>query len=457
MKKTKERMKETFRKMRERLLKMTERFRKKKEKPGEMPEQPRKTPGKPRKLPRRKKWLAIGAVLLLAVFCVSRVFGAGKHSGPSVSTVTPVRDTVQEKLSVSGPVSGTDSVDVVSSLHAEVLKLLVSEGDKVEAGQVLAVLDDTDIRKDVDMAENDYNLAMATYEEMAREAERGYEKALQDYQTAQANYDRMKVLFDGGSIPQVDLETAGNALNDARRQRDSYILVDGQAAAPDSYRLQAEKARFDYEKKQKQLEDTQVKAPIAGTVTRVNTKVGRFADQTGDSHEPLFVIENLDALEMEIQISEYSIGKVKVGQQAVISADILDGSPVEGEVVSISPTGEEKSGGSNERVIPTRIRIKDKNSKLIAGITARAEIVLSEAEDALCVPATALLDSGGQTYVQAVQKGAVHWISVTCGVEGDLMTEVFPAEGEALDESTQIIAMPAEAYGEGTAVTVTPQ
>lgn len=67
-----------------------------------------------------------------------------------------------------------------------------------------------------------------------------------------------------------------------------------------------------------------LKAPIDGTVVRVNTKVGRFADKM-ENDAPLFVIENLDQLELEIKVSEYSIGKVALGQEAEISADILNG------------------------------------------------------------------------------------------------------------------------------------
>lgn len=81
-----------------------------------------------------------------------------------------------------------------------------------------------------------------------------------------------------------------------------------------------------------------------------------------------------------------------MGQEAEISADILDGETVRGQVVSISPTGEEKGGGSTERVIPTKVRIMDENTKLIAGITAKAQIVLEEKEDALTVPVAAVTE-----------------------------------------------------------------
>lgn len=399
------------------------------------------------------KKILIGIVLLaVGGAAVMKFSGSGKPKIPVVMTMNPMRQDVQNCLSVSGPISGTDSVDVVSNIHAEVLEIPVKEGERVEKGQVLAVLDDTDIKKEVDIAKNDYDLAVSTCSERDREARNGYAKAVQDFQTAQANYDRIKILYDGGNVPLVDLETAQNTLNDARRQMDAYTVRNGTAVADDSYRLQIEKERFNYEKAQENLEDTQIKSPIAGTVVRVNTKVGRFADKMEDER-PLFVIENLDVLEMEIEVSEYSIGKVSVGQEATISADILDGETVRGEVVSISPTGEEKSGGSSERVIPTTIRILDQDTRLIAGITAKAEIVLEESEQALAVPASALIEQEGNIYVQAVSEGMIHWIPVTTGVESDLMTEINAAEGEALDESTQIIAAPNLMYTEGMEVT----
>lgn len=406
---------------------------------------------KVKKRGKKKKLLIALAVVIVVVILAMKVLGSGKSQTPAVAAMNPARKTVENRLSVSGPISGTDSVDVVSNIHAEVLEIPVKEGDKVTKGQVIAILDDTDIKKEVEIAKNDYELAVSTCAERDKEAARGYAKALQDLQTAQANYDRTKVLFDGGNVPQVDLEAAQNALNDARREKESYNIENGKAMADDSYRLQIEKARFDYEKAQEQLEDTQIKAPIDGTVVRVNTKVGRFADKMEDE-QPLFIIENLEVLEMEIQVSEYSIGKVAVGQEASISADILNGETVKGQVVSISPTGEEKGGGSTERVIPTTIRILDNNTRLIAGITAKAEIILEEAENALAVPMSAIFEDSGNTYVQTVREGLVHWVPVTLGIEGDVEVEIIPAEGETLDETSQVLTAPSPMYSEGMAV-----
>ena len=68
-------------------------------------------------------------------------------------------------LSVSGPVEGTDSVEVVSNLHAEILEIPVKEGDRVEKDQLLATLDEKDAKKEVDIAQNAYDLAVTTYNE----------------------------------------------------------------------------------------------------------------------------------------------------------------------------------------------------------------------------------------------------------------------------------------------------
>ena len=404
-----------------------------------------------KKTHKKKIMVAVAALAILGIAGM-KLFNGGTDMIPVVDTVRPVRKTIQNRLTVTGPVSGTDSVDVVSNLHAEILEIPVKEGDKVIKGQTLAVLDDSDVKREAEIARNDYDLAVSTCNEKNKEARNGYAKAVQDLKTAQDNYNRTKALYDGGSVPLVDLETAENGLHDAEREKDAYTVKNGSAVADDSYRLQIEKAKFDYEKAKEQLDNTVLKAPIDGTVVRVNTKVGRFADKM-ENDAPLFVIENLDNLELEIKVSEYTIGKVAVGQEAEISADILNGETVHGEVISISPTGEEKGGGSSERVIPTKIRVTDQDTKLIAGITARASIVLEESENALTVPVSAVMEKDGTNYVQEISDGTVSWVPVDIGVEGDVEMEIIPVEGSSLDENSVLIAEPGEQYTDGMAVT----
>ncbi|HIT64669.1 MAG TPA: efflux RND transporter periplasmic adaptor subunit [Candidatus Ventrimonas merdavium] len=401
-----------------------------------------------------KKWskkrkvltAAIGAAVVFAA--VSKLFGGSGPAGIPVETQTLAKGDVQEVLSISGPVSGTDSAEVVSRLHAEIQEILVKEGDRVEAGQVLARLDPTDVEKEVEIAQNAYDLAVANYNEAQRDAEQGYAKAVQDQRAAKRDHDRKAMLFASGDISQVEMEAAEDALNDAIRQTDSFNLENGKPAADRSYSLQIKNAEFELEKKKKELEETQVTSPIAGTVVRVNSRVGRFAD-TVDDDKPLFAVDNLDRLEMKISVSEYSIGKVALGQKAEITADILDGAVEEGIVTAISPTGEEKGGGSTERVIPTTIEIQNPDTKLIAGITARARIVLNEAKDVWVVPVSAVISREGTDYLAAVENNVIRLIPVTLGVEGDVSVEV---EGEGLSEGLVYVVSPDASMMNGTAV-----
>ena len=313
-----------------------------------------------KKRPGKKKWILAAGILGLGILGIKMV------------AVSPLeKQDIQEKLSISGPVSGTDSVDVVSNIHAEILQMNVKEGDKVIKGQVLAVLDRTELEREVNIARNAYEQAVANKEAQDKEAALGYEKAVQDFQKASTDHDRNSQLFAAGDISQADMEQSANALNDARRAMEKYTVENGRGVSDRSYGLQVENAAYELEKKQEELEKTEIKSEIDGTVVRVNSKVGQFADKVEDD-KPIFSIENLDQLELEVKISEFSIGKVKEGQKALIGADILNGKKEEGEVIKISPTGEEKGGGSTERVIPTIIRVNTPDTKLMAGITARA-------------------------------------------------------------------------------------
>lgn len=405
-----------------------------------------------KRMSRRKKILAAAGIL--AVFVLAgRAAAGGEKAGVLVTVTSLAKKDIQEKLSLTGPVSGTDSVDVVSNIHAEITEMHVKEGDAVTKNQVLAVLDSTDLAREVEIARNTYELAVANKEEKDKEAALGYEKAVQDYQKASLDYSRNSQLFAAGDISQMDLEQSANALNDARRQMEGYRVENGRGVAEESYALQVENAAFELQKKQEELKNAQIKSSIDGTVVRVNSKVGQFADKVEDD-KPMFSIENLEQLELEIKVSEYSIGKVQVGQKAVITADILDGASVEGKVVKISPTGEEKGGGSTERVIPTTIRIDGDKSRLIAGITAKAELLIREAKDTFCVPVTAVFDRGDGPCIAVAENMRVRIIPVTLGVDGDVEVEVIPREGDVLTEGMQVITNPEPQTEDGTAVTI---
>ena len=144
-----------------------------------MREEPASAKKKTRRFSRRKK-LCIGGAAALVLFLAARGLGGGGSAAVSVPVVPLQVGTITEELTVSGPVSGTDSVDVVSGIHAEVSEILVKEGDRVEAGQLLAVINSEDLQKEVDIAQHACDLADAAFRQPQILAENGYAKAPQD-------------------------------------------------------------------------------------------------------------------------------------------------------------------------------------------------------------------------------------------------------------------------------------
>lgn len=408
----------------------------------------------------RKRKIISGVVAAGVVFLVAtRIFGGNGEVAVMAATTALKQGTIQNKLSLSGPVTGTDSAEVVSNLHAEIQEILVKEGDRVMPGQVLAKLNPEDVQREVEIARTTYELAVANYDEAEKEAVTGYAKAKQDYQAATDTFSRTQVLYQSGGVPLVDYEAARNDLNNKKRDLESYTIEEGRPVAAKSYALQVKNAQFQLEQKQKLLEETEITSPIEGIVVRVNTRVGRFADVVDDD-KPLFSIDNLDALELKINVSEYSIGKVQAGQKAVIRADILDGKEEEGVVSKISPTGEEKGSGSTERVIPITIQILDSQTGLIAGITAKAELVLEERENAWIVPISAVFEKDGQSYIAAVEDKVLHLIPVDKGIESDIEIQILeqPAEGTAalLTADMRIVTNPDAEMADGQLVMEQP-
>ena len=114
----------------------------------------KKKKGSRKKWSKKRKIITIGAVAIGAFFIAFKVLAGGGGVALPVTVSPLAKGEVVDMLSVSGPVQGTDSVEVVSNLHAEILELPVKEGDRVEKGQVMAVLDDKDAKKEVAIAQN---------------------------------------------------------------------------------------------------------------------------------------------------------------------------------------------------------------------------------------------------------------------------------------------------------------
>ncbi|NCC15541.1 MAG: efflux RND transporter periplasmic adaptor subunit [Clostridia bacterium] len=388
---------------------------------------------------KKKILLAVAGLIVVAVGAKVVLGGDKTPEGTMVSTSFVEKQNVEEVLKLKAVLEGTESTEVVSKLHYEVKQLLVKEGDKVKKGQLLAVLDSSDLTEQLSLSKGEQTLLQMQHNELLEDRQTEYDEAKKDY-------DDLKEMLEIGAASQSEVD-------DAKRKLDNIPSKNGVAILSDSERQTMDNTNHKVSIEAKTLEDCKICSMIDGTVTRVNTKVGRFADDTEDD-KPMFVIENIDKLQMKVLVNETDIAKIKIGQKADITADILNEESVEGVVTRISPTGESKSDSSTERVIPVYIEIVGTHEKLIAGITAKATIHIAQAEQVLTVPYEAVSElEDGSTVVYVVKEdNTIRIVPVTIGLETDLLIEV--QEGE-LTEGQQIVLNPNLALTEG--MTVIPQ
>ena len=370
--------------------------------------------------------------------------------GVPVMTTTTNRQNIQEVLKQKAVLEGTESAEVVSRLHYEIEQISVKEGSRVKKGQLLAVLDSTEIQQQMAQTKGELELLTYQQQEILTNRQKEYDAAVMVRDQAKREYERQQQLLDGGVGTQVELDTAKDALDKAERAVSDIPNENGTVILTNAEKQTKINAQQKADIQASTLNDCQIYSPITGTVTRVNTTVGRFADEM-ENNKPIFVIEDIDHLQMKVMISENDIDKVQVGQEVDITADILGKDVVKGVVDRISPTGEEKNGTSSERVIPVYIKVQEQNEKLIAGITAQATIKIAFAENVLVVPLEAIgeLEDGTTAIYTMTEQGTVHIVPVKMGLETDLEAEVTSDE---LTEGQTIILNPSLALTEGMAV-----
>lgn len=323
---------------------------------------------------KKKKRIVIAAIVILVlalVFIIPRLLTGGEPA-LAVTTGSVEKMDIEQTVSIKGTIQGSQKADVATSLNYEIVSILVEEGDIVRKDQVLAVLDAEDLQDD-------------------------YQKASTALKESKFNYEASKNLYEQGAISKEAYLRAQSQYENDKITLDSLNIAD----------------------------KINIKSPIDGTVTRVNVNIGRYANDT-ENAEPMFVVEDLQNLKMDVRISEYDISKIQLGQKVTITAEVLGDDSVEGTVSRISPTGELKDATSKEMVIPVQIDVKKENAKLIAGVTAKAEIQIDKKSDVLSVPIDSVLEDPNteESYVMVLNGTTLKKVPVKLGIEGDFNVEI---------------------------------
>jgi RND family efflux transporter MFP subunit len=402
-----------------------------------------------KKLFTRKKVIAFIVVLAAAAIIFSFLNKDTKASEVMANVSKLERKTLEHIISVKSPLEGIEKAEVVSPLNYEIIDIRVKEGDIVKKDQILAVLDSEELEKQIEYEENQIELSKLESEDKIKSMQIEYDKVLSNIAELEEAYKQNKELYENGVITEEAFKNSEKSLSDAKIGIESYNAVNGKIV-----RSEADKKRIEIQEQQLQLkkedlEKIYVKSPIDGTVTRVNVNIGRYAKDT-ENAAAMFIVENLEKLQMKVAVSEFDVGKIKLGQEAEIHSDILGNESANGVVARISPTAEQKDNNNMDRVIPVLIDITERPENLIAGVIANAKIKTDRVENVFAVPSGALIQDGEEYKIYTLNEdNTISGIPVEIGLETDLESEV---TGDGLTEGMKIVVNPNEAFVEGMSV-----
>ena len=268
----------------------------------------------------------------------------------SVETVSPSQDSIGNTLSADGTINAKDVANVSAKVNGVAIeRILVEEGDRVKAGQVLAIFDTDAMEQQVLQAEADVAEAEATL--------------------ANATADAARVL------PLIEIDAI------SRQEADRYRTSKLQAEAA----LQASKARLSTQRLS--VKNANVVAPVSGVISEKMAEVGMVA-----GGEPLFTIIKGGVLEWRADIDPKLLGEVSVGTPVRVS--LPGGESVMGKVNRIAPTADD-----NRQI--TIYASLAANSKVRAGMYQTGEFLLGST-NAQTVPNSAIVSNDGYDYVMLV-------------------------------------------------------
>jgi HlyD family secretion protein len=291
-------------------------------------------------------------VTLTATF-IGILAGCKKQAAPvSYQSVPVERRDIVVSAQASGVIQPDTTVEVKSKASGEVLQLNAETGQVIKRGAPLVRIDPRNARNALAQAQADLDVAKAKLTNSTSQKARADE------------------LFKTQSITQQEHEQALLDYADARAG-----VVRSQVAV-DNSRIQ--------------LEDTDVRAPITGTIIEKDTERGQVissATSNVSGGTTLMKMADLGLVQVRTLVDETDIGKIQPGQLATVTVDAFPNRPFPGTVLKIEPQAQTEQ---NVTMFPVSVRIDNKDGLLRPGMNAEVEVHVGRRDSVLAVPNAAL-------------------------------------------------------------------
>lgn len=317
----------------------------------------------------------IAAVLLLAVAGCSESRPASPESHERLTDVAVAAaqsSILPDWLEAIGTVRAIQTADVASQISGNILEVRVHEGDRVRAGQLLAVIDDAVSRTAVDQA--------IAAQESAKQAVGAAES---DYALAAATQERYQALYEKKEISAMQYDQVKTRAQSAQAHRDLA-------------RAEANRATASLAEARVLLSHSRVEAPFAGLVTQKDVDPGTFAAPG----TPLFTLENTNRYRLEATLNESEMAPVRLGSRVDVMVDALGSSDLSGKVSQIVPAADPAS-----RSFLVKIDLPS-DSRLRSGLFGRARFPRGT-RSALMIPRSAVIERGQMQAVYVLDAGNI--------------------------------------------------
>lgn len=392
---------------------------------------------------RRK--IFFGVLLLIVIFIGYKNFGPEDNSS-SIISENVVMTNLSKTVLATGQVTSKTDLSLSFNNSGIVRSVRVDVGDKVYKGQILANLDQGVELANVSKARASVAQAQAKYKKVVEgstdteialaktllegsKTEYANTKIQQDILVKEAeNKYSSSVLISG-----TNLITAKNDYEYAKKTRDTTLTslqaVINQRQAELDIKLATARdsdielakadilsAESELQSANSKFENTVLRAPSNGTITKVDLKLGELAQSLNE----VMVLQDIGNLYLEADINEANIALVEIGQPVSITYDSLGPDSVfEGEVFSIDPASNNADGIVNYTI---KVSLKDVDKVIRPGMNANIVIKIFQKDNVLVVPLLSVYTEEGQSFVDLItnnKRKLYKQIPVTTGALGD--------------------------------------
>ncbi len=372
--------------------------------------------------------VAIGLVIaagLAGLFGVRIAAHQGKAAAPKqvpvaaagVEVAAPARVTLLDAVRLAGVVRPRSEVDVVGKVEGRIQQLRGEVGVQVKAGALLAIIEHSELG---------FQSQQASAQVEAAEAQVLH--AQLQLASAQIQQQRIAALETGGAVAQTESDRANLGLKSA-------------GAAVRAAQAQLKLAQASAGLAGRALQNSQITAPIAGTITKRNVSLGTQINPG----QALFQIQDLLELKLDGAVSATDFARLKLGQPVRITVEELSGVPISGTIATLSPTLDPAT-----RRAAIQIAIDNSEGRLLSNMFARAEVAVGERAGLLTVPASALVTLPSGRYVYVVRNGRAKAVAIA-DVQGDADHVIVDG---LLSEQDRVVVRGQAALADGQAVRV---